>query len=30
MFSYGSGCAASMFMIRVEGDISKIKKASAF
>jgi hydroxymethylglutaryl-CoA synthase len=30
MFSYGSGCAASMFMIKVNGDYSKIQEASEF
>lgn len=24
MFSYGSGCAASMFMLKVTGDLSKL------
>lgn len=26
MFSYGSGCAASMFIIRVAGDYKKIQQ----
>lgn len=26
MFSYGSGCAASMFMIRVQGDYSYLQR----
>lgn len=30
MFSYGSGCAASMFMIHVKGDYKQIQKASEF
>jgi hydroxymethylglutaryl-CoA synthase len=30
MFSYGSGCAASMFVLRVTGDYSRIKKAAQF
>lgn len=30
MFSYGSGCAASMFMIRVNGDYSHIQRTSEF
>jgi hydroxymethylglutaryl-CoA synthase len=28
MFSYGSGCAASMFVLRVTGDYSRIQKAA--
>lgn len=30
MFSYGSGCAASMFMIRVRGEYAQIQAASEF
>lgn len=30
MFSYGSGCAASMFVLRVTADYSSIKKAAQF
>jgi hydroxymethylglutaryl-CoA synthase len=28
MFSYGSGCAASMFVLRVNGDYSKMQAAA--
>ena len=30
MFSYGSGCAASMFMIKVVGDYSVLKQKTSF
>lgn len=30
MFSYGSGCAASMFMVRVKGDYKHIQKKAQF
>jgi hydroxymethylglutaryl-CoA synthase len=30
MFSYGSGCAASMFVLRVNGDYSHIQKNAHF
>lgn len=30
MFSYGSGCAASMFMIKVNGDYKHIQKTCEF
>lgn len=30
MFSYGSGCAASMFMIRVVGPYGEIQKKAQF
>jgi hydroxymethylglutaryl-CoA synthase len=30
MFSYGSGCAASMFMVHVKGDYKNMQKASEF
>jgi hydroxymethylglutaryl-CoA synthase len=30
MFSYGSGCAASMFIIHVKGDYKQIQKACEF
>ena len=30
MFSYGSGCAASMFMVHVRGDYKNMQKASEF
>lgn len=30
MFSYGSGCAASMFMIHVKGDYKQIQKTLEF
>jgi hydroxymethylglutaryl-CoA synthase len=30
MFSYGSGCAASMFMIHVKGDYKQIQKNCEF
>lgn len=28
MYSYGSGCAASMFVLRVNGDYSKMQAAA--
>ncbi len=30
MFSYGSGCAASMFFVSVNGNYKKIQEASEF
>mmetsp|Transcript_21181 Transcript_21181/g.15510 ORF Transcript_21181/g.15510 Transcript_21181/m.15510 type:complete len:87 (-) Transcript_21181:227-487(-) len=30
MFSYGSGCAASLFLIKINGDYSKIQQAAQF
>jgi hydroxymethylglutaryl-CoA synthase len=30
MFSYGSGCAASMYTVRAVGDLSKLRKTASF